>query len=184
MTIGGQAAFVAYISPTQINAQVPSNAQLGSQQVTVDTPAGNSGLFSITVSASMPGLLAPAAFNLSGKQYVGALFSDGSTFVLPRTRPAKPGDTITIYGVGFGAVTPSYTAGQIVSRSNTLTTPLQVFFGDTQAMVTYMGLSPGSVGLYQFNVVVPTIPTNNAVPITFTLGRTMGLQTLYTAVQD
>jgi uncharacterized protein (TIGR03437 family) len=48
----------------------------------------------------------------------------------------------------------------------------------------YTGLAPGFVGLYQFNVVVPTtLPANNLTPLTLTLGRVGGSQTLYTAAQ-
>jgi uncharacterized protein (TIGR03437 family) len=43
-------------------------------------------------------------------------------------------------------------------------------------------LSPGSVGLYQFNVVVPNVAPNNAEPLTFTLLGVQGTQTLVTAV--
>jgi uncharacterized protein (TIGR03437 family) len=49
----------------------------------------------------------------------------------------------------------------------------------------YAGLAPGSVGEYQFNVVVPAnVPTGDAVPVTFTLNGVAGTQTLYTAIQS
>ena len=90
-----------------------------------------------------------------------------------------------MYGVGFGPVNPSTPAGQIVPQtpSNSLTTPLAVFFGPAQATLSYFGLAPGYVGLYQFNVVVPNVAASNAVPLTFVLGNSNSTQTLYTAVQ-
>jgi len=48
--------------------------------------------------------------------------------------------------------------------------------------VNYAGLSPDSVGLYQFNVVVPNVAANDLTPVTFTLGGVAGTQTLYTAI--
>ena len=99
MTIGGQAAFIDYISPIQVNAQVPSNAGPGSLTVFVTTGAGASSAYTITVNAEQPGLLAPSLFNIGGKQYAAALFSDGATYVLP------PG---AIAGVG---VAPRATGG-------------------------------------------------------------------------
>ena len=90
---------------------------------------------------------------------------------------------IVFYGVGFGPVTPSILAGQIVSGSNQLTLLLNVMFGNTQAEVTYQGLAPNYVGLYQFNVVVPAVSTSTAVPVTFGLGGVQTAQTLYTSVQ-
>ena len=50
------------------------------------------------------------------------------------------------------------------------------------ASVSYSGLAPGFVGLYQFDVVVPNIPASAAVPVEFSLGGKAGTQTLYTAV--
>jgi uncharacterized protein (TIGR03437 family) len=49
--------------------------------------------------------------------------------------------------------------------------------------VTYDGLVPGSIGLYQINVVVPNISASDIVPLTFTLNGVAGTQTLYTVVQ-
>jgi uncharacterized protein (TIGR03437 family) len=191
VTIGGQAAFIDYISPTQVNAQVPSNVPTGSQSVVVTTAAGAGAPFTITVNPQQPGLLAPSSFSVGGKQYVVALFSDGATYVLPPgaiagvpSRRAKPGESITLYGIGFGAVTPNILAGQVVQQANTLASQLHMQFGQTEAMVGYDGLAPNAVGLYQFNVTVPNVAASDTVPLTFTLGGVAGTQTLYIAVQN
>ena len=81
VTIAGQAAFVDYISPGQVNVQVP-NGGLGSQTVIVSNASGSSSAYPITVNAVQPGLLAAPSFNVGGKQYVAALFSAGTTFAL------------------------------------------------------------------------------------------------------
>ena len=189
--IGGQAAFVDYISPNQVNVQVPSTVSLGPQPLVVSTATGIAGPFTVTVNPVQPGLLAPAKFSVNGKQYVVAQFSDG-TYVLPAnaipgvpSRPAHPGEIITIYGVGFGTVIPTIPAGQIVQSGNTLTGSLQFLFGQTPAALPlpYAGLAPGTVGEYQFNITVPAVPAGDLVPLTFTLNGTAGTQTLYTAVQ-
>ncbi len=201
VTIGGQAAFIDYVSPTQVNAQVPSNIGTGPQPVVVTTAVGasapitiaddQSGPVTVTVNQDQPGLLAPSAFNIGGKQYVAALFSDGATYVLPSgaisgvtSRRAQPRDIITFYGIGFGPVTPNIPAGQIVPGKSMLVAPLDILFGQTAATVPYDGLAPGAIGLYQFNVVVPNVAASDAVPVTFTLGGTAGTQTLYTAVEN
>ncbi len=59
VTIGGQSAFLDYISPNQVNAQVPSNIGTGLQPLIVTTAAGASAAYSVTVNADQPGLLAP-----------------------------------------------------------------------------------------------------------------------------
>ena len=196
VTIGGQAAFVDYISPGQVNAQVPSNVSPGSSvPMTVANSSGASAAYNITVNALQPGLLAPPNFTIGGKQYVVAQFADGS-FVLPpnsiaglTTRQAKPGETIVIYGVGFGPVMTSSNvsipAGQIVQAANRLTNPMKMQFGAAAPVSPdYAGLAPGFVGLYQFNVKVPSVPNSDLVPLTFTVGGAAGTQTLFTAVHQ
>ncbi len=192
VSIGGQTAFLDYISPAiQVNAQVPSGIGTGVQPVIVMTSAGSSNPYSIMVNSTQPGLLAPASFSVGGIQYAAALFPDNATYVLPPSavpgvpaRQAKSGDTITFYGIGFGAVAPASPAGQIVTQDNILTTSFAVFFGSAQASLIYWGLAPGAVGLYQFNVVVPNVPDSDAVPLTFSLGGVSGTQVLYTAVRN
>lgn len=192
VTIGGLSAFIDYVSPTQVNAQVPSGVTQGSQQLIVATAGGPSTPYSVTVNPTEAGLWAPAAFQLSGKSYVGAQLSDGS-WALPGSVPgytsrlANVGETMTLYGVGFGPViNPTIPAGQIVQQLNQLMEPIQIFFGpigQNPAQVTYAGLAPTLIGVYQFNVVVPNMPENTAVPLTFVLGGVNSAQTLYTAVQ-
>ena len=189
VTIGGQSAFIDYVSPTQVNAQVPSTVASGPQPVVVTTPGGTSAAFTITVNATEPGLLAPAAFNLSAGQYVVALFPDNVTFVLPPsvaagvpTARARPGNTIIFYGVGFGPVTPNIPAGQIVSQANQLSGSVQVLFNGTPGTVSFAGLTGGYLGLYQFNVLVPAVDASDSVPLTFTLNGAPGPQKMVIAI--
>jgi uncharacterized protein (TIGR03437 family) len=129
-----------------------------------------------------------------------------TTYIVPTgavpgitSRPAHPGETILLFGVGFGpagyyagsepnypVVGPPVTipAGQIVQFDNFVFYPVQVMFGQTPGTLTYAGLAPGFVGLYLFKVTVPNVPSSNAVPLTFTQGGLSGAQTLYIAVQD
>jgi uncharacterized protein (TIGR03437 family) len=192
VTIAGQPAYFAYISAGQVNVQVPSNVTAGTQSLVVTTPYGSTSAYNVTVNATQPGLLAPASFIVGGKQYLAALFSDGTTFVAPpgaiagvTSRPAKRGEIITIYGVGFGMVTPNIPAGQLVQQSNTVASPVTFSFAGTAAMSNYSGLAPQQVGLYQFNVVVPNVADSDLVPLTFTFGgATVTTQTLYTAIRN
>jgi uncharacterized protein (TIGR03437 family) len=190
VTVAGQKAFVSYISPGQVNVQVPSNIAAGTQNLVVTTPNGDTAAYPIAIAPADPGLLAPAQFIVNGKQYVVALHLDGTTYVLPPgaipgvpSRQAQPGETILLYGVGFGSVTPNVAAGQIVTAANQLTQPVSFLFNGTAGTVQYGGLAPNFVGLYQFNVVVPNVSDNDALPFSFTLGGTAGTQTLYTAVK-
>jgi uncharacterized protein (TIGR03437 family) len=205
VTIGGRAAFVYFISSGQVNAQVPSDVATGTQQVTVTTSGGTSNSFNVTINALQPGLLSPASFNLNGKQYVVAQLCEPGktcttlndlTFVLPAgslagsgflVRPAKPGENLTIYGIGFGPVIDSSNvnipAGQIVGASNQLVNQVQMQVNGVPANLTYAGLAPGQVGVYQFNLVVPVVPDGDW-PLTFTQNGAKGTQTLLLSVHQ
>jgi uncharacterized protein (TIGR03437 family) len=188
--IGGQEAFVDYISPGQVNAQLPSNiATGGTLELTVMNSNGASAPMNVTVNPTRPGLLASAPFKIGANQYVVAQLPDGN-YVLPtgaipgvNSRPAKPGETIVIYGIGFGSVVPDIPAGEIATQANQLVAPLQILFGQTRAQLAYSGLAPSFVGLYQFNVVVPAVSDGDLISLTFNLGGVAGTQGLFTAVQ-
>jgi uncharacterized protein (TIGR03437 family) len=189
VTIGGEPAYVEYISGGQLVVQVPSDIGTGPQRVVVTTSIGASVPYVMSVEPLKPGLYAPALTNLSGTQYVWALLPDGS-IALPTgsvpgvvSRPANPGETMVMFGVGFGPVSPAIPAGQTVQQDNQLVEPFHVFFGGVPAAaINYAGLAPSAIGLYQFNVVVPNVSSGSAVPLTFTLGNETGAQSLFTAV--
>jgi uncharacterized protein (TIGR03437 family) len=191
VTIGGQYAFISYISGSQVNAQVPTTIGPGPQTLYLSTSIGTSTPYTININTVQPGLYAPSSFIVGGKQYVAAVFQDG-TYVAPpgaipnvNSRQAKPGETIVLYGIGFGPVTPDTPAGQISTSLTKLNTTVQFLFGQTPVTsVPYAGLAPSAVGLYQFNVVVPSIANSDTVPLTFTLGGVNSAQTLYTAVHN
>jgi uncharacterized protein (TIGR03437 family) len=186
--IGGQAAFLSYVSPSQVNAQVPSNVAPGQQTVTVSTLAGAGDAAPVEVRETQPLLLAPARFQLGGRQHAVALHADGGTYVAPAgliegaaARPAKPGDTITLFGIGFGAVSPAIAAGQLVQQTNHLVSAVEFSIGGLPAPVSYAGLAQGAMGLYQFNLVVPQAPAGDAT-LSVKLTGAVGVQTLYLAV--
>jgi uncharacterized protein (TIGR03437 family) len=192
--INGQSAFVDYVSSGQVNAQIPNGVGTGPATLILSTPNGSSSPYPLTLNSLEPGLLAPTSFTIGGKQYVVAFNSDGS-YTLPTTsnlglnsRPAKPGETIVIYGVGFGPAAAGGTQippGVIATQANSLTTSMQMFLGGTLATLAYSGLAPSFVGLDQFNLVVPTSMANSdTVPLTFNVGGNAGSQTLYTAVHN
>ena len=127
---------------------MPGTVGLGIQPVTVTTAAGTSAAFNINVTLQQPALFALSNFQIGGKQYVGALFPDFTTYAFPTgavsgftSHPAKPGDLIVLYGIGFGAV-PGNPPGQIAQASAGLTLPIQpkIYFGGVQAQLSFAGL--------------------------------------------
>jgi uncharacterized protein (TIGR03437 family) len=190
VTVAGQPAYIDYVSPGQVNVQVPTGITAGAQPLVVTTAGGSSTPYTILVNTVEPGVLAPTAFFVNGHQNVVALLSNTLTYILPvsvagaATTRAKPGQSITMYGIGFGTVNPSISAGQVVAPLNSLTNSLQITFAGVPATVTYGGLAPGYVGLYQFNVTVPQVAASDTVPIAFTLNGAPVPQTLVIAISN
>lgn len=188
VTIADKRAYVDYVNEDQVNAQVPTGIPTGNQKLVVSTAGGDSIGIPVIVNSVQPAILAPPVFKFAAGQYAVALFPDGNTFVLPpgftnavKTARAKPGDTITLYGVGFGPVTPNIDAGIIVSQPNNLAN-FQAAFASVPATIQFAGLVAGNVGLYQFNVVVPKVPAKDSTLFTFNLGGNTGTQTLFSGL--
>ncbi len=157
-----------FMSPGQINFQIPygaSTSQLSTVQVVSGLTAGECGR-SLSVSPVVPRLL-PGFISGYGAIVNGTdnslTFPTGTVVPGFTTHPAKPGDTIVIYAIGFGQTTPPAVEGQAAPS----TAPLQsisnvnVIFGggfngsSVTAKPAFAGLTPTLVGLYQVNVVVP-----------------------------
>ena len=151
VTVNGQPAPVSYISPGQVNAQVPSTILPGTALVAVTSAGQRSRPHQVTVNAIAPGVAAFPPLTYSSYPLAITLPAD----------PVKAGDTVTLFGIAFGAVTPDLPSGRIARQAGTLAAPVEVLFDYVPAKVTYAGLSPGSVGLYQFNVVVPDAAASN-----------------------
>ena len=186
--INNRPAFVYFVSPTQLNVQAPGDTALGPVEVRVTNSLGVASFLARKVSAA-PGMLAPTAFNVGGRQYLAAQFPDrtfvGRPNLLPGVafRAARPGDQIILYGIGFGDVSPANPPGTVVTSANSLVESLTISFGQTPARVSYSGLAPLFLGVYQFNVTVPEVP-NGDTQIEVTLGGQPLVQPLmYLTVQ-
>lgn len=190
VSVDGKAAAVAFVSPTQVNVQVPDDIASGPIPVRVKTPGGETAAATITGAPRAPGILAPAQFvSTTGRRYVGALFPDGTTFVGPsglvagaNFRGARPGERVLVYGVGFGATDPAKPAGQIVTGTSTVP-GLQIRIGDQPVTFEYGGLAPNFVGLYQFNLVVPNLAAGD-YPIVMTVGSISTQSNLFFTVAN
>ena len=99
-------------------------------------------------------------------------------------RPAKPGDVIIAYGIGFGDVTPSILPGLVVGQSNTLASPVTISFGTAPATLSYSGLAGNFVGLYEFYITVPAGLANGDYQINVSQSGTTVPQTMYLSVHN
>jgi uncharacterized protein (TIGR03437 family) len=157
--IGERSIPLDYISGTQINALPFGDVATGSTYLTVTSTVGTSLPFGVTVQSIFPGLFAIDPSN----KYVAAVHLDGSLVgkaglfgsSVPST-PAARGETIEIYGTGFGPTNPAAVQDQLIQTAFPLAnaSSWQARIGNVSAAIGFAGLT-GS-GLYQFNVTVPT----------------------------
>jgi uncharacterized protein (TIGR03437 family) len=115
-------------------------------------------------SLTVPVLQAqPGIFNYSaGGNTFGAILH--ANFQLANTaNPAKPAETVLIYCTGLGAVSSAPADGAAGNGEVTMNNPA-VTIGGTKAIVSFSGLAPNFVGLYQVNAEVPaTLKAGNQI---------------------
>ena len=156
-TIDGKPAFISYISPSQLNVQVPDlGGKTGPVSVVVKTADGESVASTATAAKELPGLF---SYRLGGKTYPAAVRLDsavigpvGATGVVP----AKPSEMVLFFGTGFGPTSPATAPGKVFSGAAPLVSPVSMRIGGVPVTLAFAGLS--SSGLYQFNVIIPELP--------------------------
>ncbi len=157
LTIGGIPAPLLYVSPTQINAQVPFEVNAGPAAVTVNGVAGSDSAQTLTISNSSPGI------------FVAVKNSDFS--VITESTPVAPGDAIAIYASGLGAGDPAVATGVLPTGdplSFTTATPI-VTIGGMSAEVSASVMAPGFAGVQQINVIVPAGVASGSQELQFSL---------------
>jgi len=93
--------------------------------------------------------------------------ADGTQFVVSSSKPAHHGDTLVIYCAGLGATDINVLAGSQtpLDRLASTVAPVTVTIDGHDAPVAFAGLTPGSAGLYQVNVVIPAgVRSGSALP--------------------
>ncbi len=151
--INGVAAPLFYVSPTQINFQMPFEAT-GSPVGVVVVSAGNSSpSVAVATNQAVPGIFTA---NGGGTGQAAALNSNNSAN--SASNPAAAGSIIQLYATGLGNVFPLVATGapgnSAEPLNRTVVTPI-VNINGVSAIIQYSGLAPGFVGLYQLNVVIP-----------------------------
>ena len=144
----------------QINLQAPDDTATGPVNVVVTTAAG-------TASATVTlGPFAPSFSLLDAKHVAGIIIrTDGSgayggggydivgptgTSLGYKTVAAKAGDTIVVFGVGFGPTNPPVPAGKAFSGAAPAVNPVQILINNIPVTSAFAGLS--GAGLFQFNI--------------------------------
>jgi uncharacterized protein (TIGR03437 family) len=98
-----------------------------------------------------------------------AVVNPGNGLITNTQNPAHPGDVVSIYCTGLGAVDQPIDNLTLAPNQEPLpraTGRVGVIIGSGSAEVLYAGLAPGFVGLYQINTRIPAgVSPGDAVPI-------------------
>jgi uncharacterized protein (TIGR03437 family) len=148
--LGGEPLPLFYASDQRIDAQVPYDVAVNAHhQLVVARGASYTIPETITVAPAQP---------------IIASIYDGST-LLDANHSIAAGDALVLYCSGLGLVDPPVPAGSPAPASprSQVTSPVSVTIGGIPAEVDFAGLTPGSSGQYQVNVIVPAgIPSGPA----------------------
>lgn len=164
MTVNGETAPLFYVNTGQIDAQMPLDIQPGTvATVIVKNGTATSNATAVYVPAAGPGL------SVYSNNRAVVVNKDGT--VNSGTAAAAVGDEVVAYFTGGGAVNASgklTTGAASPSGLSRLTQSATVTVGGQNATIDYIGLTPGSVGLYQVNFFVPQI-AKGTYPVVITI---------------
>jgi uncharacterized protein (TIGR03437 family) len=174
LSIGGFAAPQFFASRDQLNVQIPWETPLGTANAVLSLGT-NSTSSQVQVVEYLPGIFTA---NGSGQGQGIVVHANSGTLAAPSgafgaSYPAAKGEVLTLYATGLGPVdhqpvTGQATPGGPLART---TTPASVTVGGVPATVSFSGLTPGLVGLYQVNFQVPAAaPAGNYVPMVLSIG--------------
>lgn len=144
-----------YVSDTQVNFLVPGNQLDGDVKIRVVREGVTGPEVTVTLVDAAPALFQTA------DGYAIAAHLDNS-LIAPNS-PAQAGEIIVLYACGLGRTQPNPAPGAIPQSAAVIQklSDLKVYLGGTAidpASILYAGLTPGSAGLYQINLVLPDNP--------------------------
>ena len=185
VNIDNKPGYIWFVSAGQINVQVPNDTNTGQVSVAVTNANGTSNVVTVTLAKVAPSLLL-----FDGTHSVGVIITpDGSGFydangnpaaagtgvydlLGPKgafafnTRPARKGETVELFGVGFGPTQTPAPAGQAITPSQ-ITSPITATLGGISASV---GAAIVAAGEYQVNVTIPANAPSGDQPLIVTVG--------------
>jgi uncharacterized protein (TIGR03437 family) len=150
LTVNGLPVPMIFVSSAQINAQMPNQA-VGNVTMVLRTPGGVSDNYNLRVLPT-----APSVFRNVETDSALVVRAANNTVVTP-SNPVRGGDALTLYLTGMGPTIPAVSDG-MPAPSDPLAyalIPPVVYLAGIQLPVSYAGLAPGQVGVYQINVEVP-----------------------------
>jgi uncharacterized protein (TIGR03437 family) len=164
VTVNNKPAYLWFVSPGQINLQAPDDPGTGTVPVVVTNGNGSAN------STVTLGQVGPSFSLLDSKHIAGIIIRTDNSgaygggvydIIGPTgsslgyaTKAAKAGDTVELFGVGFGATNPPVPAGHAFSGSAPALNQIQMSIGGTAVTPSFAGVT--QAGLFQFNVTIPS----------------------------
>jgi uncharacterized protein (TIGR03437 family) len=151
-----------FVSPTSIMGQVPFEVTPGNHSLRLDSDTGS---FSrqVSVIAAAPQLFLDAN---------GAMARNRSGAMNGPASPARPGEPLTVYLTGCGPIkmdSKLVTGVATPSKTYPVQAAASASLGSTAATISYLGLTPGIVGVCEADLVVPLI-NPGSYPLSIVIG--------------
>jgi adhesin/invasin len=125
VTIGGVNAPLYYVSPGQLNVQIPYETPVNEASILTVNNNGSTAATTLTMASAAPGL-----------------FTDGNGGIVPTASVAR-GGIVTLYLTGAGAVTPAIATGAAPADG----TPVELLPAPVQKTTASVG---GVAGVIEF----------------------------------
>jgi uncharacterized protein (TIGR03437 family) len=153
VSINDTPAPLLYVSPGQVNAQVPYETKVGTAKLVVTSNGVSSPAVNFEVAATGPGV-----FMQENKHLLALNLADGK--LNGSQTPARPGQYVTAYLTGQGLVDPPVTTGDVAPASpfSMPVALVQIKIGGSLADIQFAGMAPGYIGLMQMNILIPDVP--------------------------
>ena len=170
LTVDGLPVPILFVSPTQVNAQMPFQA-VGDVTLILRTPGGISNDFNLVIEPNAPSVFSGAGPDDNIPTVVR--YDDNELVTPSHPIHRSSGSALVIYLTGLGQTAPAVATGQPASSNPLSYSVVQptVTLGGVNLPVLFSGLAPGLVGVDQINVSVPTnVPTGMSVPLVIAEG--------------
>jgi uncharacterized protein (TIGR03437 family) len=167
VTLGDSFFPLVSVSPSQIVAQLPGSLTDGNYTVTVSATGQPDVTGAFTVARNAPGLF---TWSTDSRPIALAYHQNGSA-ITPDS-PAIQGETVTIYGTGFGPCQQAQVAGFLLQGGppNPLSDTLSISLGSFQPTPTFSGAAPDKIGMEvtKFQI-TPDLPSATTLSLTVTI---------------
>lgn len=185
VSMGGQPAYLYYLSSSQLNVITPDLSGSGSVPVIVTNNNMQTEPFNAQLEQFAPAFFTwPGGYVVATDQNFNLKVKNG-TFAGTTTTPAAPGGTVILWGTGFGPSSPSLSAGEEVPGGATYNTanPVEVTVGGQAAKVYGAAYAPGFIALVQVAIQVPQV-SNGDYPVVATVGGASSPDTALLTVEQ